>query len=182
MGRDDSFVAAYFISYTISTTCCSWVIADLQDVPLISKSNAKQQYLLSDGDLLPLKWMERKNPQRSSWTNMKLYLEREVQVRGGWQIRGGCPRLSSVHAFHPFDLCSTVQAVSYKKYGDQAGLEAEARRRVTKKLDKRVQEREDKLRREERRVKRVKEIREGITGGVGKGMEAVVAGDEQEEI
>jgi len=53
---------------------------NLQDVPLISKSNAKQQYLVSDNDLLPLRWLERNNPQRASWTSMKLYLEREVQV------------------------------------------------------------------------------------------------------
>lgn len=50
-------------------------------MPLISKSNAKQQYLVSDNDLLSLKWLERNNPQRASWTSMKLYLEREVQVR-----------------------------------------------------------------------------------------------------
>jgi hypothetical protein len=55
-------------------------VMNLQDVPLISKSNAKQQYLVSDNDLLPLRWLERNNPQRASWTSMKLYLEREVQV------------------------------------------------------------------------------------------------------
>lgn len=99
---------------------------------LITKSDAKQQYLLSDSDMQGLKWMERKNPQRSSWTAMKLYLE------------------------------SSVQEVSYGKYGGREGLEEEARRRMGRKLDKRVQEREEKVRREARRVKRVKEIREEI--------------------
>lgn len=36
---------------------------------------------MTDNDLLPLRWLERNNPQRASWTSMKLYLEREVQVR-----------------------------------------------------------------------------------------------------
>ena len=67
--------------------------------------------------------------------------------------------------------------MSYRKYGDQAGLEAEARRRVRRKLDKRMQEREDKARLEARRVKRVRELREGIARG---GEEDVVAGDVEE--
>ena len=67
--------------------------------------------------------------------------------------------------------------MSYRKYGDQAGLEAEARRRVSRKLDKRMQEREDKARLEARRVKRVRELREGIARG---GEEDVVAGDDEE--
>jgi hypothetical protein len=71
-----------------------------------------------------------------------------------------------------------LQEVSYGKYGDQAGLEAEARRRVSKKLDKRVQERDDKARREARRVKRVKELREGISRGSVGG--EVVTGDVEE--
>ena len=52
-------------------------------------------------------------------------------------------------------------------------MEAEARRRVSKKLGKRMQEREDKALREARRVKRVNELREGIARGV---VEDVVAG------
>ena len=73
--------------------------------------------------------------------------------------------------------CNNSQEVSYRKYWDQAGLEAEARRRVSKKLGKRMQEREDKALREARRVKRVNELREGIARGV---VEDVVAGDVEE--
>ena len=108
-----------------------------KQLSFVSKTTAKQQYLLTDADLKLLKSMERKNPQHADWTAMKLYLERQVQE------------------------------ISYKKYGGQEGLEEEARRRVSKKLDKRIQQRESKVKEEARRVKRVREIREGIKGGNG---------------
>ena len=120
-----------------------------KDLKLISKSNAKQQYLLTDSDLRSLKWMERKNPQRSSWTAMKLYLE------------------------------SDVERVSYGKYGGREGVEGEARRRVGKKLDTRVRAREEKARKEERRVRRVRELREEMEEAAGVGVEGVDGDEEE---
>lgn len=49
---------------------------------LISKSNAKDIYLLKDCDLdrrePPLKFIVKKNPRNDKWGDMKLYLECQV--------------------------------------------------------------------------------------------------------
>ena len=49
---------------------------------LITKTEAKATYLLKDADLEmrdpPLKFIEKKNPRKSSWGTMKLYLETQV--------------------------------------------------------------------------------------------------------
>lgn len=72
------------------------------------QSSAKQQYLLTDGDLKSLGYIEKKNPRKKDWHPMRLYME------------------------------SQVRDVSYKKYGGQAGLEQEARDKVSKKLEMRL--------------------------------------------
>jgi DNA repair protein len=123
-----------------------------KELQLVSKSTAKQQYLLTETDLKPLKSLERKNPRQKDWNAMKLYLESEVRD------------------------------ISYKKYGGQSGLEEEARRRVSKKLEVRILERERKVRDEAKRVRRVKEIREEIHGKDGIENEYHVDGDDEEII
>jgi len=49
---------------------------------LITKTDAKQEYLLKDCDLdlrePPLKFIVRKNPHNSRWGDMKLYLHIQV--------------------------------------------------------------------------------------------------------
>jgi DNA-repair protein complementing XP-A cells len=51
---------------------------------LITKTDAVQEYLLKDCDFNrrepPLKFISRKNPHKSSWAEMKLYLR--LQVKG----------------------------------------------------------------------------------------------------
>lgn len=49
---------------------------------LITKTEAKQEYLLKDCDLEkrepPLKFIVKKNPRHSQWGDMKLYLKLQV--------------------------------------------------------------------------------------------------------
>lgn len=45
---------------------------------LVSKSNAKSGYLLSDSDLQPLGFVEKQNPQHQKWSSMKQYLVSQV--------------------------------------------------------------------------------------------------------
>lgn len=45
---------------------------------LVSKSNAKSAYLLSDSDLQPLGFVEKQNPQHQKWSSMKQYLVSQV--------------------------------------------------------------------------------------------------------
>lgn len=45
---------------------------------LVSKSNAKSSYLLSDSDLQPLGFVEKQNPQHQKWSSMKQYLVSQV--------------------------------------------------------------------------------------------------------
>lgn len=73
------------------------------------QTTAKQQYLLTDTDLKQLGSLERKNPRQIDWNPMKLYME------------------------------SQVRNVAHAKYGGQAGLEWEARVKVSKKLESRIQ-------------------------------------------
>jgi hypothetical protein len=82
--------------------------------------------------LKPLGSIERKNPKKKDWNAMKLYME------------------------------SQVRDVSYAKYGGQAGLEREARNKVSKKLESRLKEKERQAYEESRRSKRMKEIHEDI--------------------
>jgi DNA repair protein len=46
---------------------------------LISRTKAKSEYLVTDGDLDTLKYIERKNPRNDSWGMMKLYFTRQVE-------------------------------------------------------------------------------------------------------
>ena len=50
---------------------------------LITKSEAKAQYLLKDADLEkrepPLKFIAKKNPHKHQWGEMKLFLECQVK-------------------------------------------------------------------------------------------------------
>jgi len=46
---------------------------------LVTKSTAKEDYLLSDGNLMKLSFIERKNPRDPRFNKMKLFLLRDVQ-------------------------------------------------------------------------------------------------------
>eukprot|EP00051_Salpingoeca_urceolata_P035586 m.30482 g.30482 ORF g.30482 m.30482 type:complete len:321 (+) comp9462_c0_seq1:89-1051(+) len=70
---------------------------------MITKTEAKEEYLLRDEDLdgTKLRFIERKNPQNERWARVKLYLRSEVE------------------------------RVSYERYGGEQGLEDEIDRRIT---------------------------------------------------
>jgi DNA repair protein len=67
---------------------------------MMTKTTAKTEYLLSDTDIAPLKYLERKNPRKQAWGMMKLYMKTDVVV------------------------------VAQKKYGSMEGVERERRKRV----------------------------------------------------
>lgn len=49
-----------------------------QHLKFITKTTCKEQYLLTDYDLSPLKSLQRPNPHKGTWSNMSLYLESEA--------------------------------------------------------------------------------------------------------
>ncbi|CAM9465963.1 unnamed protein product [Ectocarpus sp. 12 AP-2014] len=77
-----------------------------EDFQYVSTKDVKDTYLLPQGTIAVLKFVERDNPHHSSWTKMKLYLRREVV------------------------------AYSYKRWGSEDGLAAERRRRESLKYDR----------------------------------------------
>ncbi|CAM9324968.1 unnamed protein product [Pylaiella littoralis] len=72
----------------------------------VTKKEAKETYLLPEGTIAVLKFIERDNPRHSSWTKMKLYLRRDVA------------------------------GYSYKRWGNEEGLAAEKHRRDSLKYDR----------------------------------------------
>lgn len=46
---------------------------------LISKTKAKEEFLVSDNDMYTLQCIEKKNPNKPEWGNMKLYLRTQVE-------------------------------------------------------------------------------------------------------
>ncbi|CAM9136450.1 unnamed protein product [Ectocarpus sp. 4 AP-2014] len=77
-----------------------------EEFQFVSTKDVKDTYLLPQGTIAVLKFVERDNPHHSSWTKMKLFLRREVV------------------------------AYSYKRWGSEDGLAAERRRRESLKYDR----------------------------------------------
>jgi hypothetical protein len=50
-----------------------------KEYDLLNKSDAKEQYLLSDGVMAKLSFLEKDNPRHSTWTKMKLYMRGKVR-------------------------------------------------------------------------------------------------------
>mmetsp|Transcript_8164 Transcript_8164/g.17499 ORF Transcript_8164/g.17499 Transcript_8164/m.17499 type:complete len:175 (+) Transcript_8164:18-542(+) len=69
-----SFNSAYY--NTFGVFLCD---ACKKDEKLMSKSNAKQLYMLTDKDLSKLGTVTKTNPQHKNWTAMKLYLQSQVE-------------------------------------------------------------------------------------------------------
>ncbi|KAL1492947.1 hypothetical protein ABEB36_011108 [Hypothenemus hampei] len=69
---------------TFNCKCCD-ECKELETYKLITKTEAKANYLLQDCDLEkrepPLKFIKRKNPHNVRWGDMKLYLELQVRNR-----------------------------------------------------------------------------------------------------
>lgn len=48
------------------------------DYDLITKGEVQSRYLLPEGSIAMLKFLEKENPRHGSWTTMKLYLNKQV--------------------------------------------------------------------------------------------------------
>lgn len=75
---------------------------------LISRTEAKQHYLLKDCDLdkrePPLRFILKKNPHNPRWGDMKLYLK--VQVQTGAISK--CAEVSALHRVPPLSVHITA--------------------------------------------------------------------------
>ncbi|XP_048972254.1 DNA repair protein complementing XP-A cells isoform X2 [Canis lupus dingo] len=78
------FMDSYLMSHFDLATCDNCRDADDKH-KLITKTEAKQEYLLKDCDLEkrepPLKFIVKKNPHHSQWGDMKLYLKLQIVKR-----------------------------------------------------------------------------------------------------
>eukprot|EP01026_Neomeris_dumetosa_P040244 TRINITY_DN33218_c0_g1_i1.p3 TRINITY_DN33218_c0_g1~~TRINITY_DN33218_c0_g1_i1.p3 ORF type:complete len:176 (+),score=12.44 TRINITY_DN33218_c0_g1_i1:32-559(+) len=103
-----------------------------QQEQLISKTQAKQKYLLSDTELGQLGVISRDNPRHKEWTQMKLHLE------------------------------SQVRNLSYEKYGGQIGLEVHRRNQSQAKMKRIKQQQAMKRKRECEENARIDKTRKRI--------------------
>mmetsp|Transcript_17059 Transcript_17059/g.48736 ORF Transcript_17059/g.48736 Transcript_17059/m.48736 type:complete len:472 (-) Transcript_17059:1440-2855(-) len=74
------------------------------DFKVLTKSKAKEEFLITDDDMRKLPFVETSNPRRSGWTRMKLYVTKQVR------------------------------SLSMKRWGTPEGLEAERERRAVERL------------------------------------------------
>lgn len=120
---------------------------------LVSKSAAKMQFQITDGDMARLGSVRRANPHRKDWQPMRLYLE------------------------------SQVRAVAHAKHGGEEGVEARARAVLDAKLQGRIRRREEERGRKEREEARLAAIRRRVAEGEAPAPgEAPLDEDEVEEI
>ncbi|KAK9831261.1 hypothetical protein WJX74_009799 [Apatococcus lobatus] len=97
---------------------------------LISKGTAKQEWLLTDGDMRKLGSITKENPHKKEWSAMRLYLLSQVEKR------------------------------SMEKHGDLDGLEAEKQRQLHARLDARKRQRKEaSVSREDREAQKLRRIR-----------------------
>ncbi|KAK9828674.1 hypothetical protein WJX72_001467 [[Myrmecia] bisecta] len=107
-----------------------------QDEQLISKSTARQSYLLTDTDLKKLGSIGKQNPHRKEWNAMRLYLQ------------------------------SQVEELSYTKYGGAEGLEVERERQLTARLDARMKKRTQAARKDNEEAEKLDRIKQKIVKGM----------------
>lgn len=80
---------------TFGVTVCTGCARDGDDYKLLSRTRAKEKFLLSDSDLAMLQFLSKPNPRNEAWKPVKLYLLRQCR------------------------------ALSWSRWGDAAGLEQE---------------------------------------------------------
>jgi hypothetical protein len=56
--------------------------ADNDDYSLMSKGDAMSEFLLQEGTIRVLPFLERNNPRHTKFTKMKLYLKKQVREKG----------------------------------------------------------------------------------------------------
>ncbi|XP_065833696.1 DNA repair protein complementing XP-A cells-like [Oscarella lobularis] len=96
---DKPFTESFLLSKFDELICDECRENDVDDKhALITRTDAKQQYLLKDCDLDQreplLRFIVRKNPHNSTWSDMKLYLKAQV-VKRSYEIWGGKEELES---------------------------------------------------------------------------------------
>mmetsp|Transcript_27910 Transcript_27910/g.44750 ORF Transcript_27910/g.44750 Transcript_27910/m.44750 type:complete len:180 (+) Transcript_27910:3792-4331(+) len=74
---------------------------------MMSKTKAKEEYLITDDDMLKLKYLESSNPRRPGWSIMKLYLVKQIKQ------------------------------VALQRWGNQKAIEEEKDRRIKSRAEKR---------------------------------------------
>ncbi|XP_060072220.1 DNA repair protein complementing XP-A cells homolog [Ylistrum balloti] len=83
-GCDKEFMDSYLHTH-FDVSICDKCKENQDDNPLITKTDAKNRYLLKDADFdrrePPLKFIVRKNPRHNSWGDMKLFYEPQVYQR-----------------------------------------------------------------------------------------------------
>lgn len=81
---DDQFAESY-LQKNFEYSCCDKCKNLDETHELITKTSARDEYLLKDCDFdrrePPLKFISRKNPHKSTWAEMKLYLKLQVEAR-----------------------------------------------------------------------------------------------------
>lgn len=80
----EEFIDSY-LQKNFDYSCCDKCKNLDETHELITKTNAREDYLLKDCDFdrrePPLKFVARKNPHKSTWAEMKLYLKLQVEAR-----------------------------------------------------------------------------------------------------
>lgn len=73
-----------FLYKNFGVNCCEQCQSD-DTAALITKTTAREEFLLKDCDFdkrePPLRFISRKNPHKSTWAEMKLYLRTQVEAR-----------------------------------------------------------------------------------------------------
>ncbi|XP_069137822.1 DNA repair protein complementing XP-A cells homolog isoform X1 [Argopecten irradians] len=91
----DSYLHTHF-----DVSICDKCKENEDDNPLITKTDAKNRYLLKDADFdrrePPLKFIVRKNPRHDSWGDMKLFYEPQVYQRA-MEVWGSEASLEEAH-------------------------------------------------------------------------------------
>ncbi|XP_062620427.1 DNA repair protein complementing XP-A cells homolog [Saccostrea cucullata] len=102
---------------TYNVNVCDVCKEDTEKHPLVTKTEAKDRYLLKDSDLEirdpPLKFIIRKNPRNPRWGDMKLYYEPQVYDRA-MEVWGSEEGLEKAH-----DQRSTKRETAKRKKFDK---------------------------------------------------------------
>eukprot|EP00823_Brevimastigomonas_motovehiculus_P006373 TRINITY_DN5278_c0_g1_i1.p1 TRINITY_DN5278_c0_g1~~TRINITY_DN5278_c0_g1_i1.p1 ORF type:complete len:263 (-),score=65.96 TRINITY_DN5278_c0_g1_i1:1152-1940(-) len=122
--KDIECIKCHSLSYShdffnaFGVCVCRSCLKTSDDFVLISKSEAKTQYLLSDSDFSDLKFLSRPNKQHPSWAPMKLFLRPQVEAK------------------------------SKAKFGETTDMGKLKQKREVKRLEKRITTEKNKRRRE----------------------------------
>lgn len=94
VGCEEEF-ADSFLYKNFGFSCCDKCKND-ENSMLITKTTARDEFLLKDCDFdkrePPLRFISRKNPHKSTWAEMKLYLRSQVEARA-LEVHGSMDRI-----------------------------------------------------------------------------------------